>query len=108
MWTDYTKLSDEEIISKIIFIENKLGKAYNTSISQNYIDSLENTLNMLNMIQDERSIMKNSNNTGGLILETDPELAELENLKEPDTKEDDSTKKEFSGPKIVKNYTNKK
>ena len=107
MWQDYSKLSDEEILSKIMFIENKLGKAYNTSISPSYIDSLENTLNMLNMIQEERTIVKNSNNTGGLILETDPELAELENLTEPVSSEETTTKKDFSGPKIIKNYIKK-
>lgn len=100
-------LTDSEIDAKIQLINNKLNSAYNTTISQNYIDTLENTLDQLYTIQDERQIVANAAKPAGMVLETDPQLYDQENKKPSKEVGEVTKKKEFNGPKIVKTYINK-
>lgn len=105
-------LTDEEIEKKILIINKKIDAAYGTSIAQNYISTLENTLDQLYILQEERLILKaeeNKKRSSGVVMETDPYLAELLNQKKTsDEEEVISKKREFSGPKIVKTYNNNK
>ena len=105
------ELSDDEIEKKIILINNKLNAAYGTSIAQNYIDTLENTLEQLYSLQDERSFLKNNESSKkppGTVIETDPELSEFYNnsvkTSEENEAQENKQKREFVGPKIIKTY----
>lgn len=105
---NYNNMSDSEISEKIQIITKKLNSAYQTSISRDYIVNLENSLQTLYDIQDERQFMSSEekkNNTG-IVMETDPELADNEVIvnKKDNTDTQKTEKRVFTGPKIVKTY----
>lgn len=110
MFYNFENLTDEEIVSKIDTISKKLNSAYNTSINEQYLISLENALSQLYSIQEERDFIENSaggKNKSGVVMETDPELSNSETLipkKQGNTPKEVTPKKEFIKPEIKKVY----
>lgn len=114
MFYNFEKLSDEEILEKIDLINKKLNFAYGTSINEQYIITLQNNLDQLYAIQDERSFLENTsegNNKSGIVMETDPDLQQGETIitkKNSEPQKEIIPKKEFSRPEIKKVYKQEK
>lgn len=114
MFYNFEKLTDDEIIEKIDLINKKLNFAYGTSINEEYITTLQNSLDQLYAIQDERAFVENvpsGKNKSGIVMETDPVLSNNEHIivkKDKETPKETTPKKEFTRPEIKKVYKQQK
>lgn len=106
----YLNLSEDALFKKIDVIEEKLQKAYMTSIGQEYIDFLENEINIINNIIEEKEFLKNQDDKSGLLMDTyDPEgLFEKTIQQEQEKKKEEETlkRKTTNINKFIKVYKN--
>lgn len=110
MCYNFENLSDDEILEKIDLISKKINFAYGTSINEQYIITLQSSLDQLYAIQYERSFIENTSsdkNKSGIVMETDPDLSKNEDIilkKVNNEPKEKAPKKEFSRPEIKKVY----
>lgn len=104
----YLNLSEEQLYEKISFIQQKLDRAYSTSVGQEYIDFLYNEIQLIQSIMDEKEFMKTADKESGIVFDTiDPDGKLEKTIKqEEQSKEDKKENKKFSMEKFIKVYKN--
>lgn len=106
----YHELSEEKLYDKIDEIQRKLQAAYSTSIGQEYIDFLQNQIDIIGMVIEEKEFMKNNDNKNGLVMDTyDPDGLYEKTIQQEEErkKEEEAIKKKTTNlSKFIKHYRN--
>lgn len=106
----YLNLSENQLFDKIEFIQNKLQKAYMTSVGQEYIDFLQNQIDIIQQVLEEKEIEKETNTKNGVVIDTfDTEGAMEHMAKEEEQREKEEKrikKKAENLSKFIKVYKN--
>lgn len=106
----YLNLSENQLFDKIDIIQEKLQKAYSTSVGQEYINFLQNQIDIIQSILEEKEYVKNADTNSGLVMDTFDTEGTIEKTisqEEERKKEEERIKKKSSNlSKFKKVYMN--